>query len=433
MLCDSFFWLSLQQTESLLPIGLRRKSGGFLEGGFGVSGEVVVVGAGVLGVGAAVLAVGFALDFGGRKNELGGLVVLRSVEGLGFHFVQVAQGYGFVEGQLAGRDAFGLELLELAERFFLRALQALLVEGQVDAVLNLESVSRRRITSASDSAPPIDTAAFPLRGCTSVRLWWLSLSLDTRRHGHPATLRWQRLMGLVAGSDVAVYVDTLRLQLLKHLFIGVMFSVVNLPAKASTAATPPSSFSFINRSLNRVRQINHGCIVGFVQRRDQVRSTRHHHGTDDVAVSGVEPSSADCIASLSLPVPLHSPKRSGVSETWTAVQPRTSLSEVCQSDLVRRVGDVEVAEGSVSFFGVRFWKYIILPERKPSACPTLYATWKLIATHCWRPSPDFTTCAPALSWARSDVVENPLVIALRPMTPATVRASALLINSTARR
>src|ERR1700722_13350505 len=88
-----------------------------------VSGEVVVVGAGVLGVGEAVLAVGFAVDFGGRKNELGGVGSRVNDEGLAFHFVQVAQGYGFVERGFSSGDAVGLEFLELAQRFLFDALE----------------------------------------------------------------------------------------------------------------------------------------------------------------------------------------------------------------------------------------------------------------------------------------------------------------------
>jgi hypothetical protein len=86
-----------------------------------------VVSAGVLDVGEAVLAVGFLFDFGGRKNELVGV----HDGGLAFHFVQVAQGYGFVQRSLPGGYTFGLEFLELAQRFFLRALEALFVERQV--------------------------------------------------------------------------------------------------------------------------------------------------------------------------------------------------------------------------------------------------------------------------------------------------------------
>ena len=78
-----------------------------------VGGEVVVVGAGVLGVGEAVLAMGFALDFGGRKNELVGVGSRVNGEGLAFHFVQVAEGYGFVERGFSGSDGAGLEFLEL--------------------------------------------------------------------------------------------------------------------------------------------------------------------------------------------------------------------------------------------------------------------------------------------------------------------------------
>ena len=77
------------------------------------------MGTGVLGVGAVVLTVGPAFDFGGRKNELADAGPGGHYEGLAFHFVQVAEGYGlgssFVKGGgLAGGDAFCLEFLELA-------------------------------------------------------------------------------------------------------------------------------------------------------------------------------------------------------------------------------------------------------------------------------------------------------------------------------
>src|SRR5580658_477654 len=97
--------------------GFNAGSGGFRERGCNVGAMWIRV----LGLCAAVFAVGFEVDFGGRTNELG-----RSLVFVGF-------GYGFGLGLgFSFGNALRLEFLELAEGFFQRALQALLIEAEVD-------------------------------------------------------------------------------------------------------------------------------------------------------------------------------------------------------------------------------------------------------------------------------------------------------------
>src|SRR5438874_11070535 len=74
-----------------------------------VAFEVVAEFFGVFGVGETALAAGFCFDFFGRKNEAIGFSVSGRVVGLVLHFCEVAEGYCFVEGGLAGGYALRLE------------------------------------------------------------------------------------------------------------------------------------------------------------------------------------------------------------------------------------------------------------------------------------------------------------------------------------
>jgi len=82
------------------------------------------------------LAARFGFDFGGRKNELPGdgfgvgLEVMVAV--FHFHFQQIALGDGCVEFGLTVGFALGLEGFQFAQGSFERALEALLVEAQVE-------------------------------------------------------------------------------------------------------------------------------------------------------------------------------------------------------------------------------------------------------------------------------------------------------------
>jgi hypothetical protein len=91
--------------------------------------EIVAEFFGVFRVGETALAAGFGFDFLGRKNEAIRDDVGCRIERLVLHFVDVSDGDGGVEFGLAGGGASGLELLELAERFFELAVETLLVQG----------------------------------------------------------------------------------------------------------------------------------------------------------------------------------------------------------------------------------------------------------------------------------------------------------------
>jgi hypothetical protein len=104
-------------------------SSGKFQGRLPVEFEVVTELFGVFCVGATALAVGFGFNLFRRKNEAIRDEVGGGVEGLVLHFVEVPDGDGSVEFGLAGGGASGLELLELAERFFELAVETLLVQG----------------------------------------------------------------------------------------------------------------------------------------------------------------------------------------------------------------------------------------------------------------------------------------------------------------
>jgi hypothetical protein len=91
--------------------------------------EIVAEFLGVFRVGETALGAGFSLNLFGRKNEAMRDDVGCRVERLVLHFVEVPDGDGSVEFGLAGGGASGLELLELAERFFELAVETLLVQG----------------------------------------------------------------------------------------------------------------------------------------------------------------------------------------------------------------------------------------------------------------------------------------------------------------